>query len=75
MAYGLHLDSRDVHQSVNNGVDSESRRAVNLQLAGDITAVSDDSVDGYAEMVSYFLVRHALHKSNDDVLLTIGQSL
>lgn len=41
----LKFDCRDIHQSVDNGIDSESGRTVYLQLACYIAAMSDDGVD------------------------------
>ena len=67
------LDRRDVHQSVNDGVDGEACRTVNLQLAGNIAAVGDDGIGGDAEVIGNFLVRHALHERDDDILLTVGE--
>lgn len=48
---------------------------MNLQFLRYVSAVGDDGVRGNAEMVGNLLVCHALDDADNDILLTIAQSL
>ena len=61
------------HQLVDNGIDGQACRRMDLQLLGDIAAVGDDRVGGDAQMVGYLLVGHSLHQRHDDITLTLAQ--
>ena len=50
------LDSRDVHQSVDDSVDGKACRTMDLQFAGDVASVGDDGISGDTEVISDFLV-------------------
>ena len=53
---------RDVDEVVDDSIDSEACRTVYLQLAGYVSAVGNNSVHRYAEVVGNLLVRHTLHQ-------------
>ena len=44
---------------------------MNLELSGNVAAVSDDSIDGDTKMIGYFFVCHSLNQADDDVFLTV----
>ena len=48
---------------------------MNLEFAGDVTAMGDDGVEGDAEAVGNLLVEQPLHDTNDDFLLSVGECL
>ena len=72
---GLQLDGGDVYQVVDDGIDGEARRGVDLELSCDVSPVCDDGVDGDAEVVGDFLIGHSLHHADDDILLAVAQCL
>ena len=48
---------------------------MDLEFAGDVTAMGDDGVEGDAEAVGNLFVEQPLHDTNDDFLLSVGECL
>ena len=46
-----------------------------LKFAGDVAPMRDDGVDANAKVVGNFLVRHSLHKADDDILFALAEHL
>ena len=66
----LQFYASNVNQAVDDGVDGETCGGVNLELARNVSAMGDNSVNGNKEIVGNLLVRHALHKCHYYLLFT-----
>ena len=71
----LQLDAGDVDKAVDDGVDGEARRRMNLKLAGYIATMGDDGINRDAETVGYLLVEQSLNNTDDDIFLAVGECL
>ena len=60
---------------IDDGIDGESGRTMDLQFPGDIPPVCDDGIGGNAQMVGNLLVGHSLHQTDDDILLTVAEGI
>ena len=60
---------------VDDGVDGESSRTVNLQFPCNVAPMGDDGIDGNAEMVGDFLVGHSLDEADHHVLFAFAQRI
>ena len=60
---------------IDDGVDGESGRTMDLQFSGDIPSVGDDGVGGNAQMVGNLLVGHSLYQADDDILLAVAERI
>lgn len=69
----LQLDCGNIYKAFGDGIDGETCRRMYLQLTCNILAVSDNSVDGNAKMVSHLLICHALHQTDYHVALAVAQ--
>lgn len=69
----LQFDVLDADQFIDNCVDSEAGRGVDLQLGGDIAAVGGDRVHREAQVVGYLLAGHTLGYAADNLLFALGE--
>ena len=60
---------------IDDGIDGESGRTVDLQFSGDVSPVGDDRIDRDAEMVGDLLVGHALNEADHHVLFAFAQRI
>ena len=67
------FDGGNVHQIVDDGINGQTGGRMYLQLLGNVAAMGDDGIDGYAQMVGDFLVGHSLHQAHDDIFLPVAQ--
>ena len=68
-------DVAQFDQFVDNGVDGEAGRGVDLQLAGNVAAVGDDGVDAEEELFGNGFVGHSLYDAGDDLFLALAQGV
>ena len=71
----LQLDAGDVDEAVDDGVDGEARRGMNLKLAGYIATMGDDGINRDAEAVGYLLVLKSLHHTDDNVAFAFADNV
>ena len=75
MQKSLEFNAGDVDEAIDDGVDGETCRGMDLQLSGDVAAMGDDGIYRDVETVGDFLVLQALNNTNDDVAFAVGQCL
>ena len=65
----------DIYQTVHDGVDSQTRRRMDIQFRGDMFAVRDDGVHGDTEHVGDLFVTQAPNDLDKHIFLTVRQFL
>ena len=71
----LQFHGGDINEAVDDCVDGEAGRRVDLQLAGDVAAMGDDGVDRDEQAVGNLFVLQPLHHADDDILLAVAERI
>lgn len=61
-----------VDEVIGDGVDGESGKGVNLELADDVASVGHDGIDGDEQVAGNLLVGHTLYEAHNNLLLALG---